>query len=116
MNETSPKSESEDSDYCCTFDCDFQGNFQEVKMHESECPKREGIIIQRWSDLIFAKWSKNDILLEEIKNEYRTEKALHETVNAATENLRKAVELKESRKMSPDAKANPLLQTNKRDQ
>ena len=47
---------------------DFQGNFQEVKMHESECPKREGIIIQRWSDLIFAKWSKNDILLEEIKN------------------------------------------------
>ena len=56
-------------------------------------------------------WSKNDIVLDEIKNEYKTEKALHETVNAATENLRKAVELKESRKMSPDAKANPLKST-----
>ena len=69
MNETSPKSEAESSDYYCEFDCNFQGKFQEVKMHENECPKREEITIQRWSNLTFEMWSKNDIVLDEIKNE-----------------------------------------------
>ena len=43
------KSDSDEDIYHCEFDCEFQGTYDDVKVHENDCPKKKEEIIQNWS-------------------------------------------------------------------
>ena len=89
--------------YFCEFDnCEFRSTLDEVAKHELFCKHRSSNeeLVQKWSDITRKDWKWNEAVIEELKNEYSMEKALHETLNIATENLKQAVQKKESLKLT----------------